>query len=230
MPPSAKLTPHQQRFVEEYLVDLNGTQAAIRAGYSRKSAKAIAHENLQRPAVLEALTAERAKMSARTHIAADDVLQRWVEIARANPNDLVQHRRGPCRYCHGKAHAYQWKTPREFLAAIDCAKADGEPEPTDAGGYGYRTTAPINPDCPECSGEGIGYSLAVDTRHLPPEALALFAGVKQTRDGLEIKMHDQAKALDSIARHLGMFVDHHEIGGKGGGPISITISRDDAEL
>lgn len=45
------LTPKEQRFVEEYAIDLNGTQAAIRAGYSPKTARSIASEALQRPAV-----------------------------------------------------------------------------------------------------------------------------------------------------------------------------------
>ena len=49
------LTPRQQRFVQEYAVDLNGTQAAIRTGYSAKTARAIASENLQRPAVKKAI-------------------------------------------------------------------------------------------------------------------------------------------------------------------------------
>ena len=46
-----RLTPKEQRFVEEYAIDLNGTQAAIRAGYSLKTARSIASEALQRPAV-----------------------------------------------------------------------------------------------------------------------------------------------------------------------------------
>src|ERR1041384_5896883 len=46
-----RLTPKEQRFVDEYAIDLNGTQAAIRAGYSPKTARSIASEALQRPAV-----------------------------------------------------------------------------------------------------------------------------------------------------------------------------------
>lgn len=51
----APLTPKQQRFVQEYAVDLNATQAAIRAGYSPKTARSIASENMQRPAVKTAV-------------------------------------------------------------------------------------------------------------------------------------------------------------------------------
>lgn len=50
-----KLTPKQQRFVEEYLIDLNATQAAIRAGYSEKTAGAVGHENLKKPEIQDSL-------------------------------------------------------------------------------------------------------------------------------------------------------------------------------
>lgn len=50
-----KLTAKQQRFVEEYLVDLNAAAAAIRAGYSAKTAKQIGQENLTKPAVEQAV-------------------------------------------------------------------------------------------------------------------------------------------------------------------------------
>lgn len=49
------LTAKQQRFVEEYLVDLNATQAAVRAGYSKKTAGAIGGENLEKPEIQEAI-------------------------------------------------------------------------------------------------------------------------------------------------------------------------------
>ncbi len=46
-----KLTPKQQRFVEEYVIDCNATQAAIRAGYSEKTAQSIGAENLTKPVI-----------------------------------------------------------------------------------------------------------------------------------------------------------------------------------
>lgn len=51
------LTPKQQRFVAEYLVDLNATQAAIRAGYSAKTAEVIGYENLRKPQIASAIAA-----------------------------------------------------------------------------------------------------------------------------------------------------------------------------
>ena len=59
----SKLTPKQSRFVEEYLIDLNATQAAIRAGYSEKRADAIGYENLRKPEIKEAIQNAQAKLS-----------------------------------------------------------------------------------------------------------------------------------------------------------------------
>jgi phage terminase small subunit len=209
-----KLGARQARFVEEYLVDLNGTRAAIRAGYAVRSANEIASENLAKPNIQDAIAEARARLSQRTEITADIVLKRWFSIATADPNALVQHRRAPCRHCNGKDRHYQWTTAREFNEARRAAKTAGAPVPSRVGGYGYSTKAPINPACPECHGEGIGYTYVADTRYLTPEQLVLYAGAKQTRDGLEIKLHDQGKALENVARHLGMFVDKHQFEGK----------------
>lgn len=57
------MTPKQERFVEEYLIDLNATQAAIRAGYSKTAAKAIGCENLTKPDIAEAISNARVELS-----------------------------------------------------------------------------------------------------------------------------------------------------------------------
>lgn len=81
----AKITPKQQRFVEEYLVDLNATQAAIRAGYSRKTARQIGEQNLSKLDIQSAITKAREKRSERTQITVDRVLE---EIARIGMGDV----------------------------------------------------------------------------------------------------------------------------------------------
>lgn len=65
---SDKLTPKQKRFVEEYMVDLNATQAAIRAGYSGHTARQIATENLAKPVIADAIAEAQDKTSERTHV------------------------------------------------------------------------------------------------------------------------------------------------------------------
>lgn len=74
-----KLTNKQATFVREYLIDLNATQAAIRAGYSAKSAYAIGDENLKKPEIAEAVQAAMDKRAQRVEVSADYVLQTIVE-------------------------------------------------------------------------------------------------------------------------------------------------------
>jgi hypothetical protein len=59
------LTHKQTRFVEEYLVDLNATQAAIRAGYSERTARQIASENLSKPDIQQAIAARQQELAER---------------------------------------------------------------------------------------------------------------------------------------------------------------------
>ena len=76
-----KLTPKQSRFVKEYLVDMNATQAAIRAGYSEKTARSIGMENLTKPDIEEAIAEARAEREERTEITADYVLMGLKTVA-----------------------------------------------------------------------------------------------------------------------------------------------------
>lgn len=76
-----KLTPKQQRFVDEYLIDLNATQAAIRAGYSKKTASIIGFELLRIPKVAAAIEAGMKKREKRTEITQDRVLKELSRIA-----------------------------------------------------------------------------------------------------------------------------------------------------
>ena len=76
-----KLTPKQKCFVDEYLVDLNATQAAIRAGYSAKTAGSIGQRLLKKVEIQTALAAAMAAREERTEITADYVLRRLKEEA-----------------------------------------------------------------------------------------------------------------------------------------------------
>jgi phage terminase small subunit len=69
------LTAKQQTFVNEYLIDLNATQAAIRAGYSEQTARVTGGENLTKPAIAEAIAKAQAERAERTQIDADWVLR-----------------------------------------------------------------------------------------------------------------------------------------------------------
>jgi len=74
-----KLTDKQKQFVEEYLVDLNATQAAIRAGYSEQTAYSIGQRLLKKVEVQEAIQQAQNKRSERTQITQDEVIRRLIE-------------------------------------------------------------------------------------------------------------------------------------------------------
>lgn len=83
------LTNKQRRFVEEYLVDLNATQAAIRAGYSERRASEIGYQNLRKPEIAAAVEAAMQARASRTEIDADYVLRRMVEIDQMDVLDIM---------------------------------------------------------------------------------------------------------------------------------------------
>ena len=85
----AKLTEKQKRFVEEYLIDLNATQAAIRAGYSPNTAKDIGCENLAKPNIRACIDKEIAERSKRTGINQDRVIRELARLACVNANDGI---------------------------------------------------------------------------------------------------------------------------------------------
>ena len=78
----AKLTPKQQRFVEEYLIDLNATQAAIRAGYSEKTAYSVGHENLKKPEIQKAIEEAQEKLSNKAQVTVEMVVQGLLNEAK----------------------------------------------------------------------------------------------------------------------------------------------------
>lgn len=75
------MTPKQLRFVQEYLIDLNATQSAIRAGYSPRTAEQIGHQLLKKTSVAEAIAAARAKVAAKLDLTLEGVLQDINDIA-----------------------------------------------------------------------------------------------------------------------------------------------------
>lgn len=79
----------QQRFVDEYLIDRNATQAAIRAGYSAKTATVIGAENLTKPNIKEAIAIGEAELAERTKITQDKVMKELEKIGFSNMLDYI---------------------------------------------------------------------------------------------------------------------------------------------
>lgn len=137
---AARLTDKQKRFVTEYLVDLNATQAAKRAGYKDPN---IGRQLITKNNVLDAISKAMKKREARTEITQDSVLKELAAIGFANAADFV--------------------------------KVSG------------------------------GAVKITDTDEIEKDKLPALAGVKETQNGIEIKLHDKVHALELIGKHLGMF-------------------------
>ena len=215
------------RFVEEYVKDRNGTQAAIRAGYSSNVETAgVTAARLLGDARVQALVkVEQARVSKEANVEAADVLREWLDIATADPSKLQRVRHVNCRHCWGVGHLYQWKA-REYAEACDAEmraaeKARREPcLPDCTGGFGFNRIAEPNTLCPECDGEGVEDVYVADLETLTGPERKLFAGIKQTRNGPEVIMRDQDKARDNLAKYLGLLVDKKELTGKDGAPLA----------
>jgi phage terminase small subunit len=210
-------------FVQEYLkANFNGTKAAIACGYSPISARFQACELLAKADVQERIEVAIKARTARVAIDADDVLKRMHAVATADARELTEIYHCCCRYCWGKDNRYQF-TPRELadakrehqLAEIEAAGKEKKIAPFDeAGGIGFDPRRDPNQQCPECFGRGEDVVVFKDTRDLSPQAALLYAGVKTTQHGMEIKTHDQMSMLVNVGKQLGMFVKNVAVKGE----------------
>lgn len=85
----AKLTAKQQRFCDEYLIDLNATQAAIRAGYSKKTARKIGQENMTKPDIRQRIDARMAEKESELIADQDEVLKYLTAVMRGQSRSSV---------------------------------------------------------------------------------------------------------------------------------------------
>lgn len=159
--PSPKaLRGKRLRFAQEYLVDLNGTQAAIRAGYGEKNARSTASELLALPEVEAAVARLRAARSDRTAVTADRVVAELAAVAFADIRNVVTWNRAIRMH-----ETEDGALPVETVWSVDLKTPD----------------------------------------ELPPEAAAALAELSLSPSGaLKVKMHSKVRALELLARHLGL--------------------------
>jgi phage terminase small subunit len=149
------------------------------------------------------------------------VVKKYMQIATADVNELVEARRVCCRHCHGIDHNYQWLDVNEWATKFAEVmeqntqiekrnkRTNLEPQPliplpSDAGGYGFWATKEPVESCPTCFGNGNLDIFVHDSRKLKGSAKLLYAGIKQSANGLEIKTRDQDAALAWLAKFLGI--------------------------
>ncbi|WP_312903621.1 terminase small subunit [Stutzerimonas nitrititolerans] len=201
-----KMTELQVRFVEEYLVDLNATQAAIRAGYSERTAKEIGYENLTKPYIQAAIAEARQAQQQRTEITADRVLREAWNQVTADARELTELVVVCCRHCYGKGHRRQrTQAERDYAFAEWVAEGEDPARFPEDGGVGFDPNREPFAECPECGGHGYPRVVLKDTRKLSQTAASLFAGVKQTKFGIEIQTHSKDAAMEKLFKHLGLY-------------------------
>jgi phage terminase small subunit len=227
-----KLTPKQDKFVQAYLETGNATEAYRRAYNVERMLPATINNQawklIKNPGITARLEQLQQLAVERTVLQKADVINLITEIATADATALSELQVRGCRHCWGVGHRYQWSTPIEY--AFRCAevmdqnaKAEHrhntmqamtnkqapayEPRdlPGDEGGYGFQVTRGPNPECPHCLGEGHEVVTFKDTRYLKGKNKRLFAGIKKTKDGIEIKTRNQDAALDMLAKIHGVY-------------------------
>lgn len=205
-------------FVEQLLiVDLDAETAAGNVGLPPSLGRAL----LGNPAIQRMLHQARRLRSSRTNVYADEVLRRWVTLARSTVNDVLEVRRVNCRHCWGIDHEYQFtlneqrSRQREYDARIadwDVQRQGPQPLFFELGGDGYDRRRDPNSECPECRGDGMVDAIVRDTRSLGPAGLALFDGVKVGKDGsISIKFRNRSHADEMVAKHVGLLVERKPI-------------------
>lgn len=224
----AKLTDKREKFVQE-LITGKSQREAYRSAYPKSKNWAESAVDTQasilfkNSKVLERYNDLHDRLIKEAEdeciISAKDVLRQLVDIVRTDTNEIVELRRCCCRYCWGLDHKYQF-TPDEMRKAQErhaekekkAKKNSEEIPPFDyQGGDKYDQNKAINPKCPECFGQGIEIAFFHDTRNLSSAAKTLYAGLKTTKEGIEVKMQSKDKMIELLGRHLGMFKDKIEV-------------------
>ncbi len=235
------LSENHTRFIDELFAEgqkFNATRA-YEIVYKAEGhyANTAAAQLMQRDDIKAEIAKRQAALREQSELTARDILTELFLVATADPRDLVEFYRGACRHCYGTEHKYQ-RTPQEFdndlqhylkenkaFAKKGLCDLDEMGVFFDVkGGMGFTPRRAPVIECPECFGEGVGYTYVKDTRTLSKGAARLYAGVKQTRDGIEMKMRSADKALELAGQHLGLFKTGLQISGPGGGPVESTVT------
>lgn len=209
------LDEQQGKFLDAYWATGNRAEAYRRAYdpfVSNYVASIRGKALAEHPLIVAGMKYMREQTLDRAAVTASEVLLRFLDIADADPDELIGLRVGCCRYCYGDGGEYQWRQ-REFMAAVAKAEKNDDPLPDIAGGFGYDHTLEPNHDCEECRGEGLERVVARDTSKLSPGAKLLYGGVKQTKNGIEIIIADRMKARESVGRIIGAFDDKLRLSG-----------------
>ncbi|MEI7673205.1 MAG: terminase small subunit [Deltaproteobacteria bacterium] len=158
------LTPQQELFVRQYVLDLNATKAALRAGYAKKYARQQGSYLLSKIDIQAAIKARLERRYEKVDIKTDDVLRLMRKFAFTDLSGVFEVRGGRC----------------------------------------YIT----------------------DTAHLSEDQMACISEIKQTAEGIQVKLISREKMVELLGRHMGMFMDKLEHSGG----LKVTHTMTDEEL
>lgn len=228
-------TPREARFIDLWLACLNGTKAYKMAGFNPSSdqvAAVCASQLLRKPKVQAYLAHRRKEFYSKTEEQRDRLLGTILEASFADPRELSRYEYRACRYCWDEQHRYQY-TPAELARAKAKYESDKSaflilnpgasyPEFDEQGGATYDGRRDPNPDCPECFGDGHGRLILGDTRDLSPAAVAIYSGIEVGKDGIKVRVAEQAKYRELLSRVVGLVDEDRDVN------LSLRVS--DAEL
>lgn len=175
---------------------------------AHRSAKAL----VARPEVQAEIQRLIEKAGVAAGVTPRRVIEKLAAIAFADARDLVAHEYFNCRHCWGadfKRQVTQSEIDKAIAYALQTAQRSKRKyiEPEFPGGLGWDEWEGPNPECPECSGRGVARVVINDTRAFSAQAAALYAGVKETKNGTELIMHSQIDAIKALAVMFGITPD-----------------------
>jgi hypothetical protein len=173
------------------------------------------------------LKCRKQELAAAAMITKESILKDWYDIKNADVNQAMQVRRVNCRYCNGVGHKYQWSN-QEYAASYERAMCNPDKkkqiEPDIKGGFGFNPWALPVTSCTECGGVGEEKVFVESFDKLPASVRKAISSIEAKSDGaIKINFRDKDKATDSMAKYLGMFVDHQHITGN----LGITKGAED---
>lgn len=200
------------RFIDEYVIDFNGTQAAIRAGYAPKSASVTASQLLANPNVFSQVEKLKKEIAERNGLTIDLLIKDWMALAHTDVRRLTGVHYYCCRFCYGLEFGYQ-RTPNEMKLARErheqkeaekklAIAGYQEKEFDEEGGVGFDDKKDPHPDCPECNGRGVRTFEICDTRLLNPDEALMLLGVECIKGDIKVNVVDRIKALDALSKHM----------------------------
>lgn len=194
-----RLNIKQERFAIAYSDNGgHGTKAAISAGYSEASAHERSCDLLKNPKVLNAIEEREADKAAAVNLTRERVIRLFVDLAFADASKISSVKVSACLNC--------WPSGTRALLVDAGLRVDP------------------NPKCQLCNGIGVSNSVMADTRDLSPAERRLIAGVKQTKDGIEVKLIDQTPYRLAVAKMVGLVSDQANVN------VAVGVSADPGKM